>query len=49
MLLEQDDRMLADIGLTRQDVASALVSSNFADASEILAQRRQERRRGRFS
>lgn len=48
-LLEQDDRMLDDMGLTRHDVVSALACSDVTDTTEFLALRRQERRRGRFS
>ena len=45
-LLEHDDRMLADIGLTRQDVVSALSSAHREDASMALARLRSERKRG---
>ena len=36
---ELGDHMLADIGLTRQDLASALAEPLFVDASEVLAER----------
>ncbi len=39
---ELDDRLLADIGITRQDVASALAESIFVDPSEKLAARAHE-------
>ena len=46
-LLEHDDRMLADIGLTRQDVVAALNSAHREDASMALARIRSERKRAR--
>ena len=46
-LLEHDDRMLADIGLTRHDVVAALGSAHREDASMALARIRSERKRSR--
>ena len=46
-LLEHDDRMLADIGLTRHDVVAALSTAHREDASMALAQIRSERKRAR--
>lgn len=37
-----DDRMLADIGLTRHDLTSALAQPLYVDASEVLANRVRE-------
>lgn len=42
-----DDHMLADIGLTRHDLTSALAQPLFVDASEILASRVREAQAGR--
>ena len=42
-----DDRMLADIGLTRHDLTSALAQPLFVDASEVLADRVREMHAGR--
>ena len=36
-LIDLDDRMLADIGLTRQDLTAALAEPLLVDASESLA------------
>lgn len=47
MLLEADDRMLADIGLTRQDVTGALSAPVGEDASRYLMRSRHERLRRR--
>ncbi len=46
-LLEHDDRMLEDIGLTRHDVVAALGSSHREDASMALARIRLQRRAAR--
>lgn len=46
-LLEADDRMLKDIGLTRQDVAGALSAPIDHDPSQYLLRARQERLRNR--
>lgn len=46
-LSELDDRMLADIGITRQDVASALSEPLMVDPSARLATRALEARHGR--
>ena len=42
-----DDRMLADIGLTRFDVRDAYSESFWRDPGEMLTRRANERRRGR--
>ena len=47
LLLEADDRMLRDIGLTRGDVASALAAPRDADPSHHLVRARAEKRRAR--
>lgn len=47
MLVEADDRMLADIGLTRSDLNSALSSPVSEDPSFYLARARHERLRNR--
>ena len=46
-LLEHDDRMLEDIGLTRHDVVAALESSHREDASLALARIRSQRKAAR--
>lgn len=43
-LLAYDDHMLADLGITRSDVASALAAEDLGDASVRLAHLRNERR-----
>ena len=47
-LASYDDRMLADIGLTRSDVTSALANAHREDASLRLARIRRERSKARF-
>jgi uncharacterized protein YjiS (DUF1127 family) len=42
-----DDRMLADIGLTRADLNDALAEPLWRDPTSILARRQGERRRAR--
>ena len=42
-----DDRMLADIGLTRADLNDALAEPLWRDPTNVLARRQSERRRGR--
>jgi uncharacterized protein YjiS (DUF1127 family) len=42
-----DDRMLADIGLTRADLNDALGEPLWRDPTSVLARRRSERRRAR--
>ena len=44
-----DDHMLADIGITRQDVLSVLAEPLFVDVSEKLAQRADETRHARHA
>lgn len=44
---ELDERMLADIGLTRYDLTSALAQPLFVDASEVLADRAREMQAGK--
>ena len=44
-----DDRMLADIGLTRFDVRDAYSESFWRDPGEMLTSRANERRRGRVA
>lgn len=46
-LLEADDRMLADIGLSRSDVVGALSSPLHDDPSLLLVRARNDRRRAR--
>ena len=47
-LVDLDDRMLADIGITRSDLRDAYSGSPWRDPSELLARRATERRvRGR--
>lgn len=46
-LVEADDRMLADIGLTRSDLNGALASPASDDPSYYLSRARQERLRHR--
>ncbi len=48
-LLEFDDRMLRDIGLTRSDVASALSGRAADDPSQRLVTLREEKRLARRS
>ena len=51
-MLTLDDRMLADIGLSRMDIEGALTSRWQDDPSEVLARKRFHRaafRGGRFS
>jgi uncharacterized protein YjiS (DUF1127 family) len=42
-----DDRMLADIGLTRADLNDALAEPLWRDPTSVLARRQGERRRAR--
>ena len=42
-----DDRMLADIGLTRSDLHDAYAEPLWHDPTDVLAQRAAERRRSR--
>ncbi len=44
VLLRADDRMLSDIGLTRQDVLGALANPVAEDPSRHLVRAREERR-----
>jgi uncharacterized protein YjiS (DUF1127 family) len=44
-----DDRMLADIGLTRSDVRDAFAEPLWQDPTELLRARALERRRARHS
>jgi uncharacterized protein YjiS (DUF1127 family) len=44
-----DDRMLADIGLTRSDVRDAFAEPFWQDPTELLRARALERRRARHS
>ncbi len=44
-----DDYLLADMGISRQDVLSALAEPAFVDASEKLAERASASRRARRS
>lgn len=46
-LVEADDRMLADIGLTRSDLNGALSAPSTEDPSYYLSRARQERLRHR--
>lgn len=47
-LVDLDDRMLADIGITRSDLRDAYSGALWRDPSELLARRATERRvRGR--
>jgi uncharacterized protein YjiS (DUF1127 family) len=43
-----DDRMLADIGLTRSDVRDAFAEPLWQDPTELLRTRALERRRARY-
>jgi uncharacterized protein YjiS (DUF1127 family) len=43
-LVDFDDRMLADIGITRSDLRDAYSSAPWRDPSELLARRATERR-----
>ena len=47
MLANMDDRMLADIGLTRSDLRDAISEPIWSDPTAILASRAQERRKYR--
>ncbi len=47
MLAQMDDRMLADIGLTRSDLRDAISEPIWNDPTAILASRAQERRKSR--
>lgn len=49
VLLEFDDRMLKDIGVTRYDVTSALASPARQDPSQRLASLSEERRLAQLS
>ena len=42
-----DDRMLADVGLTRSDLNDALAEPLWRDPTSVLARRQRERRRAR--
>ncbi len=42
-LLDQDDRMLRDIGVTREDVVQALKANGTEDPANYLARRRKQR------
>ena len=44
MLLGVDDRMLADIGLTRSDLRDAYAEPLWHDPTDVLARRARERR-----
>lgn len=48
MLARLDDRMLADIGLTRSDLRDAYAGPPWQDPTRVLAQRAAERRRRRL-
>lgn len=48
-LLDLDDYMLADIGVTRSDVAASLHGSDYLDPSAQLSRLRNERRTHRLS
>ena len=47
MLAKLDDRMLADIGLTRSDLRDAYAVSPWQDPTDMLARRAAERRGSR--
>jgi uncharacterized protein YjiS (DUF1127 family) len=47
MLAELDDRMLADIGLTRSDLNDAFSAPLWSDPTDVLAERALERRKHR--
>jgi uncharacterized protein YjiS (DUF1127 family) len=47
LLASFDDHMLADIGLTRADLHDAVAEPQWRDPTELLADRRHERRAGR--
>jgi len=47
MLAAFDDRMLADVGLTRADLNDALAEPLWRDPTSVLARRQCERRRAR--
>jgi uncharacterized protein YjiS (DUF1127 family) len=47
LLLEADDHMLRDIGLTRGDVIGALAAAHDTDPSHHLIRARAEKRRAR--
>jgi len=46
-LAELDDRMLADIGLSRSDLRDAFAAPPWRDPADLLERRAAERRRGR--
>ena len=48
-LLELDEHMLADLGVTRSDVAASLYGSDYMDPSLQLARLRNERRSSTLS
>ena len=48
-LAELDDRMLADIGLTRSDLRDAYAEPLWHDPTDVLARRAAERRFGRHA
>lgn len=47
MLAEMDDRMLADIGLSRSDIRDAIAQPLWNDPTAVLASRALERRKHR--
>ncbi len=47
MLARLDDRMLADIGITRSDLRDAYSEPLWHDPTDVLAQRAREHRRSR--
>ena len=47
-LVNLDDRMLADIGLTRRDLRDAFAEPLWHDPTDVLAQRHAERRYSRW-
>jgi uncharacterized protein YjiS (DUF1127 family) len=47
MLARLDDRMLADIGLTRSDLRDAYAEPIWQDPTDVLARRARERRASR--
>ena len=49
LLASLDDRMLADIGLTRSDLHEAIAEPRWRDPSALLIDRRRERRDSRRS
>lgn len=46
-LASLDDRMLADVGLTRSDLRDAFAELPWRDPSDVLVRRAAERRAGR--